>query len=85
MLVRNQALHSFQKLALECSKSCFTFFGGRVCQKRYVPIFALKNVQNGLGKSLLLKISKVLNIIQKFYVQNTIICSHLNDKIDFTY
>ena len=51
MLVRNQALHSFQKLALECSKSCFTFFGGRVCQKRYVPIFALKNVQNGFGKS----------------------------------
>ena len=33
MLVRNQALHSFKKLVLECSKSCFTFLEGRFVKK----------------------------------------------------
>ena len=53
MLVRNQALHSFQKLVLECSKSCFTFLGGGFVKK---GIFDLRNVQNGLGKICHLKI-----------------------------
>ena len=53
MLVRNQALHSFQKLVLVCSKSCFTTFWEGLSKK--VPILDLRNVQNGLGKSCLLK------------------------------